>query len=481
MNGLRQNTQRELARELSERGETPIAGAPGVEPVVAVEESASPATTTRLMEEVCERENLVRAWQRVRGNKGAPGVDGMTIDAAKSYLREHWPNIRSELLAGTYRPQPVKRVEIPKPDGGIRKLGVPCVVDRLIQQALLQVLQKRWDPTFSEHSYGFRPGRSAHQAVAQAQRYVAEGYSVVVDLDLESFFDRVNHDGLMARVAARVADKRVLKLIRAYLNAGVMEDGLVRPVYEGTPQGGPLSPLLSNLVLDDLDKELARRGLRFCRYADDCNIYVRSHRAGERVMASVSRFLTGRLKLKVNETKSAVARPAERKFLGFSISNDGSERRIAPKALATFKARIRDMTRRTLGKSLPQVVEELRPYLIGWRSYFGFCQTPRVLAHLGAWIRRRLRMYLWRQWQNGLNRFKELRRRGVPKFLAAVAAGSPTGFWRMSGHPAVQKALRNHVFDSLGLPRLYVPVEAQPVEPPRYVTRMPGGVGGATP
>ena len=260
----------------------------------------------------------------------------------------------------------------------------------------------------------------------------------------------------MARVAARVADKRVLKLIRAYLNAGVMEDGLVRPVDEGTPQGGPLSPLLSNLVLDDLDKELARRGLRFCRYADDCNIYVRSRRAGERVMASVSRFGTRRLKLKVNEAKSAVARPEERKFLGFSISNDGSERRIAPKALTTFKTRIRDMTRRTLGKSLPQVVEELRPYLIGWRGYFGFCQTPRVLTTLEAWIRRRLRMHLWRQWQNGTNRFKELRRRGVPKFLAAVAAGSPTGFWRMSGHPAVQMALRNHVFDSLGLPRLYV-------------------------
>jgi RNA-directed DNA polymerase len=456
MTGLRQNTQRELAREPSERGEAPIAGDSGAEPVMAVEEAESLAVTTHLMEEVCERENLVRAWQRVRGNKGAPGVDGMTIGVAKSYLREHWPNMRSQLLAGTYRPQPVRRVEIPKPDGGIRKLGVPCVVDRLIQQALLQVLQKRWDPTFSKHSYGFRPGRSAHQAVTQAQRYVAEGYSVVVDLDLEQFFDRVNHDGLMARVAARVADKRVLKLIRAYLNAGVMEDGLVRPVDEGTPQGGPLSPLLSNLVLDDLDKELARRGLRFCRYADDCNIYVRSRRAGERVMASVSRFLTGRLKLKVNETKSAVARPEERKFLGFSISNDGSERRIAPKALTTFKTRIRDMTRRTLGKSLPQVVEELRPYLIGWRGYFGFCQTPRVLTTLEAWIRRRLRMHLWRQWQNGTNRFKELRRRGVPKFLAAVAAGSPTGFWRMSGHPAVQMALRNHVFDSLGLPRLYV-------------------------
>jgi RNA-directed DNA polymerase len=397
MTGLRQNIQRELARELREKGEPPIARDPGVESVVAVAEPESPATTAHLMEEVCGRENLVRAWQRVRGNKGAPGVDGMTIDDAKSYLREHWPNIRSQLLAGTYRPQPVRRVEIPKPDGGIRKLGVPCVVDRLIQQALLQVLQRHWDPTFSEHSYGFRPGRSAHQAVTQAQRYVAEGYSVVVDLDLERFFDRVNHDGLMARVEARVVDKRVLKLIRAYLSAGVMEDGLVRPVDEGTPQGGPLSPLLSNLVLDDLDKELARRGLRFCRYADDCNIYVRSHRAGERVMASVSRFLTDRLKLKVNEAKSAVARPEERKFLGFSISNDGSERRIAPQALATFQVRIRNMTRRTLGKSLPQVVEELRPYLIGWRSYFGFCQTPRVLAHLGAWIRRRLRMYLWRQ------------------------------------------------------------------------------------
>jgi RNA-directed DNA polymerase len=456
MSGKRQKTQYSLALEPTDWGEALVGGCEGAEPLVAETAPESPAWTEQLMEKACDRENLKTAWKRVRSNKGSPGVDGMTIDDATDYLREHWPSIRSRLLKGTYQPQPVKRVEIPKPDGGVRKLGVPCVVDRLIQQALLQVLQEQWDPTFSEHSYGFRPGRSAHQAVAQAQCYIAEGYSYVVDIDLERFFDRVNHDSLMARVAARVSDKRVLKLIRAFLNAGVMEDGLVRPVDEGTPQGGPLSPLLSNLVLDDLDKELARRGLRFCRYADDCNIYVRSRRAGERVMASVSRFLTLRLKLKVNETKSAVARPEERKFLGFSISNDGSERRIAPKALDKFKARIRDMTCRTRGKSLPQVVDELKPYLMGWRSYFDFCQTPRVLTNLEAWTRRRLRMYLWRQWQNGHNRFKELRRRGVPKFLAAVAAGSPTGFWRMSGHPAVQMALRNHAFDALGLPRLYI-------------------------
>src|ERR1700746_2250087 len=457
MSGRRQKIQYSLALEPGDQGETLVSGYEGTEPFVAKPTSESSASAEQLMEEACDRANLVRARKRVRSNKGSPGVDGMTIAGAKVYLREHWPNIRSQLLSGTYQPQPVKRVEIPKPGGGVRKLGVPCVVDRLIQQALLQVLQKQWDPTFSEHSYGFRPGRFAHQAVAQAQRYVAAGYSVVVDLDLEKFFDRVNHDSLMARVAARVTDKRVLKLIRAFLKAGVMEDRLVSPVDEGTPQGGPLSPLLSNLVLDDLDKELTRRGHRFCRYADDCNIYVRSHRAGERVMASVSRFLTKKLKLRVNEAKSAVARPEERKFLGFSISNDGSERRIAPKALDKFKTRVREQTCRTRGLSLAQIVGELAPYFIGWRGYFGFCQTPRVLANLEAWTRRRLRAYLWRQWGNGHNRFNELRRRGVPQFRAAVAAGSPTGFWRMSGHPAGQGALRNHYFDSLGLPRLYVP------------------------
>ena len=306
MSGKRQKTQDSLALAPNGRGETRAVGSPRAEPLMAKPAPESPAVTEQLMEEVCDRENLQSAWKRVQRNQGSPGVDGMSIDDAKDYLREHWPSIRSRLLDGTYQPQPVKRVEIPKPDGGVRKLGVPCVVDRLIQQAVLQVLQEQWDPTFSEHSYGFRPGRSAHQAVAQAQRYVAEGYNIVVDLDLEKFFDRVNHDGLMARVAARISDKRVLKLIRAFLTAGVMEGGLVLPVDEGTPQGGPLSPLLSNLMLDDLDRELTRRGHRFCRYADDCNIYVRSHRAGERVMASVSRFLTTKLRLTVNEAKSAV-------------------------------------------------------------------------------------------------------------------------------------------------------------------------------
>ena len=392
----------------------------------------------------------------------------MTIDVAKDHLREQWPNIRSQLLGGTYQPLPVKRVEIPKPDGGVRKLGVPCVVDRLIQQALLQVLQKRWDPTFSEHSYGFRPGRSAHQAVAQAQRYIAEGYGIVVDLDLEKFFDRVNHDMLMARVAERVSDKRVLKLIRGFLNAGVMEDGLVRPVDEGTPQGGPLSPLLSNLVLDDLDKELSRRGHRFCRYADDCNIYVRSRRAGERVMASVTRFLTEKLKLKVNEAKSAVALPEERKFLGFTITNDGAERRIAPKALGKFKVKIRDMTSRTRGRSLEQIVEDLAPYLIGWRGYFGFCQTPRVLTNLEAWIRRRLRSYLWRQWRNG--------RTASRNYAAAACRSSsrrsrpvhPPDFGachhiRRCSKPCA--TMRSMISDS---PGFMSPQLLNPVEPPWY-------------
>jgi len=457
MSGMRQKiqaTRTRLAFEVESQGEALDAADEGSEPRVAKRDRESLAEGLCVMEAVCERENLRKAWQRVRANKGGPGVDGLNIAATANYLRAHWPRIRDRLLEGTYVPQPVKRVEIPKPTGGVRKLGVPCVVDRLIQQALLQILQPSWDHTFSEYRYGFRPGRSAHQAVAQAQRHVAAGYNYVVDIDLEKFFDRVNHDHLMAQVAQRVADKRVLKVIRAMLNAGVMEDGRVNAASEGTPQGGPLSPLLSNLVLDGLDQELTRRGLRFCRYADDCNIYVRSQRAGERVMASISRYLETKLKLKVNVAKSAVGRPEERSFLGFSLSNDGRQRRIAPQVLAQFKQEIRGRTRRTRGVSLEQLIEPLARYLIGWRGYYGFCQTPQVLSALDARIRRRLRMYLWRQWRHGHTRFKELRRLGVPTFNAAVAAGSPTGLWRMSSHPAVQYALRNQYFDRLGLPRL---------------------------
>src|SRR6267154_896995 len=374
----RQKSQYRLAFAEESRGAAPMASVGGTESELAKRRAESP-TSEQWMEEVCERENCKQALRRVQANKGSPGIDRMNVEQLPEHLKEHWPAIREQLLSGTYKPQPVKRVEIPKPDGGVRQLGIPTVLDRMVQQAVMQVLQGRWDAEFSEHSHGFRPGRSAHQAVAKAQKYIAEGRGWVVDLDLEKFFDRVNHDRLMKLLALRITDKRMLRLIGAFLKAGVMENGLVGPVDEGTPQGGPLSPLLSNLVLDDLDKELARRGHRFCRYADDCNIYVRSERSGQRVMASVSRFLTQKLRLKVNEAKSAVARPEERKFLGFSISNDGGERRIAPKALDKFKAQIRDMTRRTRGISLQQLIEDLTPYLIGWRGYFGFCQTPRVL------------------------------------------------------------------------------------------------------
>jgi RNA-directed DNA polymerase len=380
----------------------------------------------------------------------------MTVEQLPGYLKEHWPAIREQLLSGTYKPQPVRRVEIPKPDGGVRQLGIPTVLDRMVQQAVMQVLQSRWDAEFSEHSHGFRPGRSAHQAVAEAQKYIAEGRRWVVDLDLEKFFDRVNHDKLMAVVAHRVADKRMLRLIRAFLKAGVMENGLVGPVDEGMPQGGPLSPLLSNLVLDGLDRELERRQHCFVRYADDCNIYVRSRRAGERVKQNITRFITRRLKLQVNEQKSAVARPVERKFLGFSFTLREAKRRIAAKAIVRFKQKVRELTGRTRGISIEQMTKELASYLRGWRSYFGFCETPSVLASLDQWIRRRLRSMIWKQWKRGKVRFARLCARGVNQYLAGTTAGSPHGPWRIANSPAMSIAFPIAYFDQLGVPRMFI-------------------------
>ena len=457
MSDKRQKNQLVLAFTEMSRSEAPRDSAEGTEALMAKREAESKADSERLMEEVCEWQNCEQALARVKSNKGSAGVDGMTVEQLPDYLKKHWSTIREQLLSGTYKPQPVKRVEIPKPDGGMRQLGIPTVLDRFIQQALLQILQGRWDRTFSEHSYGFRPGRSAHQAVTKAQQYIAAGYSWVVDLDLEKFFDRVNHDKLMAQLAQRISDKRMLKLIRAFLCAGVMAGGLVSPIDEGTPQGGPLSPLLSNIVLDELDRELEQRGHRFVRYADDCNIYVRSQRAGERVMNSVSEFITKKLKLKVNEQKSAVDRPGRRKFLGFSFTwHREPKRRIAPKAIARFKQRVRELTRRTRGVKLEQMVAQLSRYLTGWRGYFGFCQTPSVLRKLEEWLRRRLRSVVWKQWKRGKVRFPELRKRGVSKDLAARTAGSAHGPWRLSNSPALTIALPNAYFASLGLTPLVV-------------------------
>ena len=440
-------------------------GARGEASSAAVQETEARAAKTDIesraalvgpsMEAIVERENLKKALAQVKRNKGAPGIDGMRVCDLAPYLKEHWPTIRAQLLDGTYQPQPVRRVEIPKASGGTRPLGIPTVLDRFIQQAAMQTLQADWDPTFSEHSFGFRPGHSAHQAVARAQEYIAAGHGIVVDIDLEKFFDRVNHDILMGLVAKRVTDKRILKLIRGFLTAGALADGLVSPTEEGTPQGGPLSPLLSNLMLDVLDKELEKRGHRFARYADDCNIYVRSQRAGERVLASIERFLAKRLKLKINKAKSAVAKPNVRKFLGFSFTRgEQPRRRIAPQALARFKSRVQELTQRTRGASFGQIVKELSVYLVGWRGYFGFCETQSVLRTLDQWLRRRLRAIAWKQWRRGRTRFAELRRRGVGRDLAAQTAGNPHGPWRLSNSPALTIALPNAFLGSLGLSSL---------------------------
>jgi RNA-directed DNA polymerase len=455
MRNKRQNNQLELAFMIESKGEAPATVVEGTESRVAEDVPQSPALDQQLMEEVCERENLKKALERVKANQGSSGIDGMTVDQLPEYLRNHWPTIRGQLLSGAYRPQPVKRVEIAKPGGGVRKLGIPTVVDRFIQQAVMQVLQSRWDPTFSPHSYGFRPGRSAHQAIAQAQKHIAEGYRYVVDIDLEKFFDRVCHDKLMGLIAKRIGDKRVLKLIRAFLTAGAMENGLVSPSEEGTPQGGPLSPLLSNLMLDLLDKELERRGHRFCRYADDCNVYVQSWRAGERVMKSIGNFIANQLKLKVNVEKSAVARPWARKFLGFSFtSGTKPKRRIAPQALNRFRERVRELTQRTRGINLKEMIEELATYLKGWRGYFAFSETSTVLQRLDQWIRRRLRCFVWKQWKTGHRRYVELRKWDVGDKLAAQTAGSNQGPWHISMSPALSIALSDAYFDAIGLPRL---------------------------
>jgi RNA-directed DNA polymerase len=452
---MQRNIQNELNFSPTPAGEACEAGREETESLPAMNDPESPASTSRLMEEVCERENLKEALRRVKANKGSAGIDRMTVDGIADYLKQHWPAIREQLLSGTYQPKPVRRVEIPKPDGGVRKLGIPTVLDRFIQQAVMQVLQRQWDRTFSDYSYGFRPGRSAHQAVAKAQQCVAEGRSWCVDLDLEKFFDRVNHDKLMGQIAKRVGDKRLLKLIRAFLNAGVMENGLVSPSVEGTPQGGPLSPLLSNLVLDELDRELERRGHRYVRYADDCNIYVRSERAGQRVMRSVTQFITQELKLKVNETKSAVARPQERKFLGFSFTAGPEIKRvIAPKALDRFKQRIREITRRAKGVSMQTTIEELAPYMRGWRSYFGYCETPEVLVPLTRWVRLRLRAAMWRQWKTPRRRREALLELGVRLRLARNTAGSGLGPWYLAKAKALSVGLSNAYFKSLGLPSL---------------------------
>jgi RNA-directed DNA polymerase len=406
-----------------------------------------------LIEQVVRRENLVAAHARVVRNGGAPGVDGMTVDDLMPYCRRHWVRIREQLLSGTYVPQPVRRVEIPKPDGkGVRMLGIPTVLDRLIQQALLQVLSPIVDPTFSDASFGFRPGRSTHQAVQRARSHIAAGHRWVVDVDLEKFFDRVNHDVLMARVARRVKDRRVLLLIRRYLQAGMMEDGAVSPRTEGTPQGGPLSPLLSNILLDEWDRELERRGHRFVRYADDCNVYVRSKAAGERVLASLERWLTQRLRLRVNRDKSGVARPWTRKFLGYSVTWDRAARlRVAPAAVQRLKTKLRGLLRQGRGRRLADIVADLNLATRGWVAYFRLAEVKASFEDLDQWLRRKLRCILWRQWKRPRTRVRELRRRGLDEARASVSAFNGRGPWWNAGASHMHAAVPTAGLRQLGL------------------------------
>lgn len=420
----------------------------------ARDEAASPGRDG-LLAQALARAHMEAAWKRVKSNRGSAGVDGLSIAETADYLRTHWLRIRESLLDGSYRPLPVRRAQIPKSDGGVRELGIPTVTDRLIQQALLQVLQPKIDPTFSEHSYGFRPGRRAHDAVLDAQRYVQDGYRVVVDVDMEKFFDRVNHDILMDRLARRIEDKAVLRLIRRYLVAGIMDGGVVMARYEGTPQGGPLSPLLANVLLDEVARELERRGLRFVRYADDCNVYVRSRRAGERVLAGLTK-LYDRLHLKVNEAKTAVAPASRRKFLGYAFwyGPGGQVKcRVADKALKAFKQRIRQLTRRSGGRNLSEIAERLRAYMPGWKAYFQLAQTPNVFRGLDEWVRRRLRAVQLKHWRRGTTMYRELKAMGASDEDARKVAANSRCWWRNS-RLRLNRAMPIAYFDRLGVPRL---------------------------
>jgi len=430
------------------------AGGPGsARQAAAACNGSTDSRNTMTIEEVLRRENMQRAYQRVKRNRGSAGVDGMTVDELMPYLRSHWARIRDEIREGRYRPQPVLLVEIPKPGGrGMRRLGIPTVVDRLIQQALLQVLQPGIDPTFSESSYGFRPGRSAHQAVERAREHIRSGYRWVVDMDLEKFFDRVNHDILMSRMARRVKDKRILLLIRRYLQAGMLEGGVVSQRVEGTPQGGPLSPLLSNVLLDELDRELERRGHRFVRYADDCDIYVRSRRAGERVLASVERFLRKQLRLTVNRDKSAVDRPWRRKFLGYTVTaHREAKLRIAPESVKRFRDKVRELARQGRGRSLAWTIERLEPLIRGWVAYFRLAEVKAAFEQLDQWLRRRLRCILWRQWKRPRTRAKRLMRLGLARQRAFTSAYNGHGAWWNAGASHMNHAVPTRFFRKLGL------------------------------
>jgi group II intron reverse transcriptase/maturase len=449
---MRQKTG-QLELPLEARGEAPQGQRSG-EALTATSGHGS-SGTDRLMERVVERGNVTAAVKRVRQNKGSPGVDGVTVDELPTYLVESWEAIRAQLLAGTYQPKPVRAAEIPKSGGGVRTLGIPSALDRVIQQSLLQVLQPLFDPTFSEHSHGFRPGRNAHNAVCEAQRYIQEGKRVVVDVDLETFFDRVNHDMLMGRLEMRLGDTRMLGLIRRYLEAGIMAHGVVMERHEGTPQGGPLSPLLANVLLDEVDKELEKRELSFVRYADDCNVYVRSWRAGTDAMETLTR-LYGQLRLRINEAKSAVARPQDRKLLGYSFwyaKGGAVKRRVAPKALAAMKARVRRITTRNGGRSMKSVCAELRSYLTGWRNYFRLAETPRIFSNVDEWLRHRLRMIQLKQWKRGTTIYREMRGLGANEAAARQVAANSRRWWKNSAK-LLNTALPMSYYDRMGVPRL---------------------------